>query len=129
VTILATLSNALATADRGLTALRRAADGYSSPMLVPIPANQPVELSGENRVVSYADSVATYPTIFAVWSKLLRNLATTDLGVYRDPGGGKQPERVYDTSLEELLRRPAPGRASSTCCSGCSTRTSSRATA
>jgi HK97 family phage portal protein len=110
VTILSSLSNALATADRGLTALRRAADGYSSPMLVPIPANQPVELSGENRVVSYADSVATYPTIFAVWSKLLRNLATTDLGVYEDPGGGKQPKRVYDTSLEELLRRPAPGK-------------------
>lgn len=108
MTFLGTLSAVLASADE-LLASRRAGLGRD-PLLVPVPQDLPVQLSGENRVISYADSVATYPVIFAVWSKLLRNLATTDIGVYRRGEGNKPDERVYGTSLEELLRNPAPGK-------------------
>jgi HK97 family phage portal protein len=108
VTVLALLSDALASADRAIAARRGGRSGL--PLVIPIPQNQPISLSGKDRLVTYADSVATYPTIFAVWSKLLRNLATTDIGIYHEGVDGKADERVYGTDLEKLLREPAPGK-------------------
>jgi HK97 family phage portal protein len=114
MTILAAFSDALASVDRALATRRGGflgnfAGNPAPPLAMPVPMNQPVRLSGQDRLITYADSVATYPTIFAVWSKLVRNLSTTDIGVFRDEGEGKLT-RVWDTSLEKLLREPAPGK-------------------
>lgn len=109
MTILAALSTALDAADRAIASRRPGMDRARWPITVPVPHDQPVQLSGEHRLITYADSVATFPTIFAVWSKILRNLATTDLGVYRmDDQNPTKLERVHGTSLEKLLREPAP---------------------
>jgi len=120
MTVISALSEALATFDRALSAgrTRRGAGVFgrgTGSFLVPVPQNQPIRLSGEDengagRVVTYADTVAKYPVVFGVWSKILRDLATTDVGVYRDRRDGKPPERVYGTSLEKLLHQPAPGK-------------------
>lgn len=116
MTLLSVLSDALLAFDNAIAARRGGgvAGNGTNPMLVPIPANQPVQLSSndEARLITYADSVATYPAIFGVWSKILRNLATTDIGVYRekDPSDPTKLERVHGTNLEELLRKPAPGK-------------------
>jgi HK97 family phage portal protein len=117
MTILGTLADALAAADRGFSALRRAwqtgpagAGSAWPPLMIPLGGgSSTTELSGENRLVSYAESVATYPVIYAVWSKLLRNLASTDVAVYRQRDD-RTLERAHGTSLETLLREPAPGK-------------------
>lgn len=116
MTFLSALSDALLAFDNAIAARRGGGvmGAGANPMLVPIPANQPVQLSssGEARLITYADSVATYPTIYGVWSKILRNLSTTDIGVFRqkDDNDPTKLERVHGTSLEDLLRKPAPGK-------------------
>lgn len=108
MTILAALSTALDAADRAIASRRPGQGRARWPITVPVPHDQPVQLSGENRLITYADSVATFPTIFAVWSKILRSLATTDIGVYRMDMNRTKLERVHGTSLEKLLHEPAP---------------------
>ncbi|MDP2712300.1 MAG: phage portal protein [Solirubrobacteraceae bacterium] len=113
MTILSALSTALDAADRAIATRRAAGAGGNRaggpwPLTVPVPHDQPVQLSGENRLITYADSVATIPVIFGVWSKILRALTTTELGVYRTLPGTDKLERVHGTNLEELLHKPGP---------------------
>lgn len=83
------------------------------PGLVALPLNQPLELSGsggERKLLTFADTVATYPVVWGVWSKLVKTLSTTDIGVFEDKADGSLPKRVYGTELEKLLREPFPGK-------------------
>ncbi len=60
------------------------------------------------RLVSYSDVVAESPIVFSVWSRLVQTLSTTDIVVERRQDDGSW-QREKDTTLEKLLREPAPG--------------------
>lgn len=60
------------------------------------------------RLISYSQAVTESPIVYAVWSRLVQTLATTDIVIERRQADGRwEPEA--DTSLEMLLRRPAEG--------------------
>jgi HK97 family phage portal protein len=117
VTFLATLSDVFSAADRAVNGRRGGLLDFASrglgQQLMPIPSGKPVMLSGPNgdQLISYADSVASYPAIYGVWMKLLKHLSTTEFGIYEDKRDGTF-KRVFDTELETLLSEPAPGKGS-----------------
>lgn len=65
--------------------------------------------AGATRMVSFSTIYSTQPVVAAVVNKLVRQLSTIPLKVYRLTAGGDR-ERVRDHPLETLLRRPAPRR-------------------
>lgn len=73
-----------------------------------------VDLIDEGTTISYADAVEDHPVLFALHGKLVRELSTLGVGVYRrDRDQHQVPTgrllRVHGTSLEQLLNEPAPG--------------------
>lgn len=112
---LATLANALLSADRAFRAFR-AGSYFSDPYGQPVPISSgstTIDLIDEGETVSFADAAESHPVVFAVINKLLRELATLDIGIFqrqRDQDGrlNGRETRVYGTTLEALLREPAP---------------------
>lgn len=68
----------------------------------------------DGQTISYAAAIADHPALWAVYHKLVRELSTLGLGVYRrqrDEHGAVTGRltRVHGTSLEQVLHEPAPG--------------------
>lgn len=108
MTLLDSLGNSLLAADRLLRNLRSAsrAGAWVGPVTG---APTSINLVGDTQTITFADVAETHPIVHAVVAKLVRNLVTLGVGVYRRDQSSGRLERVYDTDLEQLLYRPAPG--------------------
>jgi HK97 family phage portal protein len=77
-----------------------------------------VELTDADRprTISYADIFASQPAVAAVIGKLVRQISTIPLKVYKRPANGasqngkpKMPEEQPDHPLSQLIEQPCPG--------------------
>lgn len=87
---------------------RRGPQGPGRFGVTPLQTSQPIRL-GDNSLgsplISHDEIVKGNPTVFAVWSKVVQTLSTTEIVVEQRQADG-QWAVAHDHAIEELLRRP-----------------------
>lgn len=113
MTLLDAFANALLSADRMIQAARGPRRDSRGGWVMPINTqDRSIVLdptNGIDQTVTYAGAVESNPVLWAVVTKLVRELSTLGLGVHKRAPATGRLTRVYDTDLELLLTRPAPG--------------------